>query len=248
MSQQFRKIGQAITINFSGHRLHDELVHQKYPRGDRRFGKLSGQYFCDPVSPFRRGRETAISGGGSSRRFSSGLQLTKRFSVHSKAEVAAEDGRLADALALYQRMYEISPDDPAVISRLAALYLSSDDATAAVELLEAAASDEPAVKLRLGEALYAADRAEEGLAILEQVHDYYESSLKHASFVDNIEGMVARRDEARRLRDDVFADRNVAVAKISRLQLGPAVIVCIRLSCQANGEHYADQKFYPAFE
>ncbi len=128
--------------------------------------------------------------------------------LDAKAEVAIEDGRLTDALAIYRGMYEISPDDPAVISGLAALYLSSDDARAAVDLLEACASEEPQVKLRLGEALYADDRAEEALALLEQVYDYYEGSLKHASFVDNVESMIARRDEARRLRDDVSAELN----------------------------------------
>lgn len=140
--------------------------------------------------------------------------------LDAKAEVAAEAGRFADALAIYQKMYEIAPGDLAVIGGLAELYLSNDDASAALALLESCPDlSEPALQLRLGEALYAADRATEALAILEQVHDYYEGSLKHASFVDDIEGIVASRDAARRLRDDVFAElrgREATIEKAAR--------------------------------
>ncbi len=127
--------------------------------------------------------------------------------LDAKSEVAVEDGRSSDALAIYRKMYELAPDDPEVVSGLAALYLRNGDSRAALELLAAwADSEEPKLQLRRGEALFAADRPEEALAILEQLHRHYQSSLKQASFVDNVEDMVARLDEVSRMRDAVLAE------------------------------------------
>ncbi len=126
---------------------------------------------------------------------------------HAKAEVAIEDGRLPDAVTIYQQMYQQAPDDPAVITGLASLHLSSQAPAAAVELLEPHAdSDHPALQLRLGEALFAADRPEDALAVIERVHDHYRSALKHATFVDNTEELEARLSQAARLRDDIYAE------------------------------------------
>lgn len=147
------------------------------------------------------------------------LELAPRelYVLDAKAEVAVEDGRVPDALAIYRSMYELAPDDPAVITGLANLLLGSGDAAAAIAIIEPHASwEEPALQLRLGEALYAADRAEEALELLEKVHDHYEAALKHASFVDNFQDLKNRLGEASRLRDAVFADlhgREAAVVK-----------------------------------
>ncbi len=126
---------------------------------------------------------------------------------HAKAEVAIEDGRLPDAVTIYQQMYQQAPDDPAVITGLASLHMSSHAPAAAVELLEPHAdSDNPALQLRLGEALFAADRAEDALAVLERVHDHYRSALQRATYADNTDELQARLSQAERLRDDIYAE------------------------------------------
>jgi len=137
--------------------------------------------------------------------------------LDAKSELASEDGRPEDAVAVYRTMYEIAPNDPAVIRGLGSLLLGGGDAAGAVAVLEPhAKSDDAELQLRLGEALYAADRGKEALEILEQVHDYYESKLKHASFVDNFQALKDRFDEASRLRDDVFAELNGREATIDK--------------------------------
>jgi tetratricopeptide (TPR) repeat protein len=145
------------------------------------------------------------------------LAPTELYVLDARADVAVEDGRMSDALGIYRTMYELAPDDPAVIVGLADLLLANNDPEAAVALLEPhAGSGEAYVRLRLGEALYAADRAPEALELLEQVHDHYTSSLKHASFVDNFQELKNRLDEASRLRDDVYAElhgREASVVK-----------------------------------
>ena len=126
---------------------------------------------------------------------------------HAKAEVAMEAGRLADAVAIYEQMYQQAPDDPAVITGLASLHLSNQTPAAAVEILEPHAdSQNPALQLRLGEALFAADRAEDALVVLDRVHDHYRSALERATFVDNPEELQARLGHAARLRDEVYAE------------------------------------------
>jgi tetratricopeptide (TPR) repeat protein len=130
------------------------------------------------------------------------------------AATASQRADPAAAIAAQRRVVELAPRDVPALVALAELLIAAEQIDETIELLRPwRVAGDPEIETRLAEALFLRGENQEALAILDEVCALYDAQLRQLSAAD-WHTLKARADDARQLRDDVYAEAHGREATI----------------------------------
>jgi tetratricopeptide (TPR) repeat protein len=130
------------------------------------------------------------------------------------AATAGERGDHGAAIAAQRRVVELSPRDVPALVSLAEMFIAAERIDETIELLRPwRVARDPDIETRFAEALFLHGGNQEALSILDEVCAFYDAQLRQLSAAD-WHTLKARADDARQLREDVYAEAHGREATI----------------------------------